>query len=128
MGTTYLDLKMKALQRLKKQGVDLNSWKGGLRSWVPMDETFPSALDKFKKKQKELNGGFVSESDMSWIIEEDRLCKMLIRHSHGRLICAAQDVAFHIECIEKYKGDFAGRRGELPYVRDVSFIYEKEDK
>ncbi len=105
-----------------------NMINGPRLSWVPMDRPFPSAIDKFKKKQRELNGGFVSDRDMSWIIQEDRLCQMLVRHSHGRLICAAQDVAFHIECIEKYKGDFAGRRGEAPYIRDVSFIYEKEDR
>ena len=83
-------------------------------NWVPMATPFKNALEKFIERRIELNGGFVSESYMPWIIQEDPLCQMLIKHSHGRMVCAAQDVKFHCECIEAHPNG-------MGFVRSVEF-------
>ena len=97
------------------------TYRESTRNWIPMDVPFKNALEKFKDKRRELTDGCVTESDMTWIIQEDRHCKMLIRHTHGRLICAAEEVDFHIKCIESYRSDSIS---ETTSIRDVSFVYK----
>ena len=82
--------------------------------WVPMATPFRNALEKFVERRIELNGGFVTDKDMPWIVQQDPMCQMLIKHSHGRIVCAAQDVKFHTDCIENHPS------GE-GYVRSVEF-------
>ena len=82
------------------------------RSWVPFDEPFPSPMDKFKQRKFKENDGFVTATDMPFILKEDPMCKLLVKHGMGRFICTAQDLAFMIECIEDHpKG----------YIRSVEF-------
>ena len=57
-------------------------------------------------------GGFIVEADLPEIIAADRLTPLLIRHSHGRMICAAQDVSHHCQLVANWPG---------AYVRDISW-------
>ena len=82
--------------------------------WVPMSVPFKDDLEKFKERRRRTQDGHVTRSEMAWIIQEDPMCQMLIKHTLGRIICAAQDVEFHIECIEAHpSGD--------GHVRSVEF-------
>ena len=56
--------------------------------------------------------GFIIEDDLPEIIAADRLTPLLIRHSHGRMIVAAQDVAHHLQLVANWPG---------AYVRDISW-------
>ena len=72
----------------------------------------------YEKHKKEIwkiidkNGGFLSEDELPGIIAINRLEPLLIRHSHGRMVCSAQDVAFHVKLIDDH---------DEAYVRDVSW-------
>lgn len=56
------------------------------------------------------NFGFITESEIRAVINENRLYPCLIRFGGCRLVAPAQDVPHIIKCMEK-AGD---------YVRDVS--------
>ena len=77
------------------------------RGWVPFDEPFPTQLEKFKERRKKETGfGYLSKSDLTFVLSEDPMVKLLIRHSMGRLICPAQDAKFIIGCIERHPKGF----------------------
>lgn len=68
------------------------------------------ALNRVLQKAKE-TGGFLTETDLKFIVEQDRLRLILVRCGNGRFLCPAQDVAHFIGIIERDGQD---------YVRDVS--------
>ena len=55
--------------------------------------------------------GFIKQSDLPGIIEQDRLMPCVIRCGGGRFTCPAQDVEHFIAIIERDGQD---------YIRDVS--------
>jgi hypothetical protein len=61
---------------------------------------------------REKNHGFVLDSDLPAIIEENRFQMLLVRCGAGRFVAPAQDIKHFIDII--------GREGS-DYVRDVSF-------
>lgn len=56
-------------------------------------------------------GGFIRDTELSAIIEADRLCWLLVRCGGCRFSCPAQDISRLLWCI--------GKGGD--YVRDISF-------
>ena len=56
------------------------------------------------------NGGYITQDELPAIIAINRLEQLLIRHSHGRMLCSAQDVAFHVRLIDDHSE---------AYLRDV---------
>ena len=83
-------------------------------NWVPMATPFKTALEKFIERRRELNGGLVSECDITIIILDVRLILMLIKYINGRIFFAYQDVKFHCECIEAHPNG-------MGFVRSVAF-------
>jgi len=72
-------------------------------------------MNFINKKLKE-NMGFITEKELSQIINENRLQPMLVRCGGGRFVCPAQDVQHFIDIIQREGTD---------YIRDVSIYYEK---
>lgn len=66
-------------------------------------------LQEFIRAQSPL--GFLTEFDITQLVEIDRLCPVLVRCGGGRFTCGAQDVVHFMTCVQA-GGD---------YVRDVSF-------
>ena len=83
-----------------------------MRRFLPFDEPFPSQLAKFKERKRDENGGYVAATDIPFILTKDPMCKLLVKHGMGRFICAAQDLAFMIVCIEEHPQG---------YIRSVEF-------
>ena len=69
-------------------------------------------ITEMRQASIEKNGGFITEDELPAIIAISRLEPLLIRHSHGRMVCSAQDVAFHVKLIDDH---------DEAYVRDVSW-------
>ena len=69
-------------------------------------------VDDLRQESLAYRGGFVTGYDLAHIIDADPMTPLLIRHAHGRMICAAADVEHHRTIIEGYPGGF---------VRDVSW-------
>ena len=59
--------------------------------------------------------GFVKDTDLPAVIQENRFQRILVRTGLGRFICQAQDAKHFIDIIEKEKSD---------YIRDVSLYRE----
>ena len=70
-----------------------------------------------KQRTLERTGGFITEDLLPEILEADRLCPVLVRHSHGRLVCTAQEVKTTIKMIESYPGG---------YLRDIQFTFASD--
>jgi hypothetical protein len=62
--------------------------------------------------------GFISQHDLSAIVEHDRLRQLLIRCGACRLVCAAQDAEHLVALIESGKD----AQGHGDHVRDVSLL------
>ena len=73
-------------------------------------------VDDLRQEAMAWRGGFVTKNDLPAIIDADPLTPLLIRHAHGRMICAAQDVEHHRTIIEQYPGGYV-RDGSWPAQR-----------
>ena len=80
--------------------------------WVPMEVPFPTEVSKLKARKMAENGGFLTQQEVSFILTKDPMCKVLVKHGMGRLICSVQDLKFIIQCIERYPEG---------YIRSVEF-------
>ena len=69
-------------------------------------------IDDLRQEALAWRGGIIAGYALPAIIDADPLTPLLIRHAHGRMICAAADVEHHRKIIEQYPGGF---------VRDVSW-------
>ena len=76
-------------------------------------------IDELRQEAKAYKQGFVTGYDLLAIIDADPMTPLLIRHAHGRMICAAADVEHHRTIIEQYPGG---------YVRDVSWPAQRHGK
>ena len=69
-----------------------------------------------KQRTLERTGGFITEDLLPEFLDADRLCPVVVRHSHGRLVGTAQEVKTTIKMIESYPGG---------YLRDIQFTRER---
>ena len=67
-------------------------------------------ITEMRQASIEKNGGFITKDELPAIIAVNRLEQLLIRHSHGRMLCSAQDVEFHVKLIDDH---------DEAYLRDV---------
>jgi ribosomal protein S27AE len=54
---------------------------------------------------------FLKTGDLEKVVEENRMCMILVRCGNGRFVCPVQDAQHFIDIVDGHGGD---------YVRDVS--------
>ena len=69
-------------------------------------------IDQLRRESFARRGGEITTADISAIIDACNHELILIRHSHGRLLVPAQDIAITLQMIDQWPG---------AYVRDMSW-------